>query len=115
MRSGEMRLALDTFDTVDEATHVYVATAWRPRWPRREMNFSEVMTLEWAHRLAPPPRVVTEEDRRQNRRRERRLDIAEMDEQAIATWCQQFPQDVLDEREFFAQRRMKRRAMKRRA
>ncbi|KAE8766489.1 t-complex protein 1 subunit eta [Hordeum vulgare] len=31
-----------------------------------------------------------------------------MDEHAMAEWRQQFPQDVLDEREFFTQRRMER-------
>ncbi|KAE8783316.1 t-complex protein 1 subunit eta [Hordeum vulgare] len=72
------------------------------------MNFPEVMTIEWAQNLASRPRVVTEEDRRRNRRQQRRLSIAEMDEHAMAEWRRQFPQDVLNEREFFVQRRAKR-------
>ncbi|KAE8769269.1 T-complex protein 1 subunit eta [Hordeum vulgare] len=76
--------------------------------PRREMNFPDAMMLEWAHNLAPHPRVVTEEHRRRIRRREHRLNIAEMNEHAMAEWCRQFPQDVLDEREFFTQMRTER-------
>ncbi|KAE8785236.1 Ethylene-responsive transcription factor CRF1 [Hordeum vulgare] len=68
------------------------------------------MTREWAQRLAPPLRVVTEEDRRQNWRWVRRLGFVEMDEHAMATWRQQFSQDVLDERALFAQRSAERRA-----
>ncbi|KAE8772393.1 hypothetical protein D1007_55602 [Hordeum vulgare] len=67
--SNDMRLGLGTFDTADQAARAYGTTAWRLQRPRREMNFLEVMTLEWAQRLWPPPRVVTEEDHRQNRRR----------------------------------------------
>ncbi|KAE8814667.1 Ethylene-responsive transcription factor CRF1 [Hordeum vulgare] len=52
----------------------------------------------------PRPRGVIEEDLRQNRRRECCLSIAEMDEHAMAEWRRQFPQDVLDEHEFFAER-----------
>ncbi|KAI4986855.1 hypothetical protein ZWY2020_019485 [Hordeum vulgare] len=72
------------------------------------MNFLELMTREWAQRLAPPRRVVTEEDHRQNRRRERHLGIAEMDEHVMTAWRQQFPHDVLEARAFFAQRRAER-------
>ncbi|KAE8785056.1 Ethylene-responsive transcription factor CRF1 [Hordeum vulgare] len=52
-----------------------------------------------------PTMVVTEEDRRRNRRWEHRLGIAEMDEHTMAEWHRQFPQDALDKRKFFAQRR----------
>ncbi|KAE8793093.1 Ethylene-responsive transcription factor CRF1 [Hordeum vulgare] len=105
IRSGDTRLGLGMFDTADDAAHAYDAAAWRLNRPRREMNFSEVMTLKWAHNLAPRPRVVTEEDRRRNQTRERLLSIAEMDEHVMTEWRRQFPQDVLHEREFFAQRR----------
>ncbi|KAE8816861.1 Ethylene-responsive transcription factor CRF1 [Hordeum vulgare] len=104
-----MRLVLIMFDTADEAARAYDATTWLLGRPHRDMNFPEAMTREWAQQLAPPPRVVTEEDRRPNWRRERRLDIAEMDEHALAAWRQQFPQDILDENAFFAQRRDRRR------
>ena len=53
-------------------------------------------------------RLITDEDRRGNRRREHRLGIAEMDEEAMALWRQQFPQDIINEREFYAQRRAER-------
>ncbi|KAE8767895.1 Ethylene-responsive transcription factor CRF1 [Hordeum vulgare] len=68
------------------------------------------MIRESAQRLAPSPRVVTENGLCRNRRRECRLGITEMDEHAIAEWRQQFSQDVLHERAFFAQRMEERRA-----
>ncbi|KAI5011707.1 hypothetical protein ZWY2020_013844 [Hordeum vulgare] len=105
-----MRLGLGTFDTADDAARAYDATVWRLNMPRREMNFTEMMTLEWAQHLAPRSRVVIEEDCCRNRRRECRLSIPEMEEHAMAEWRRQFPQDVLDEHEFFAQRRAERRA-----
>ncbi|KAE8808361.1 hypothetical protein D1007_15101 [Hordeum vulgare] len=64
IRSGEMRLDLGTFDNPEDAARAYGAPAWSLRRPRREMNFSEVMMLEWAQRLPSPPRLVTEEDHR---------------------------------------------------
>ncbi|KAE8808349.1 Ethylene-responsive transcription factor CRF1 [Hordeum vulgare] len=103
-----MRLGLDTYQTGHKAARAYDAAAWRLNRPRREMNFPEVMLLEWAQNLTPRLRVVTGEDRRWNRRCERRLSIAKMDEHAMAEWRRQFPHDVLDEREFFAQMRAKR-------
>ncbi|KAE8818844.1 Farnesyl pyrophosphate synthetase [Hordeum vulgare] len=47
-------------------------------------------------------KLQTDEDRRWNRRRERRLNIDEMDEHAMEAWHRQFPEDVFDERQFFA-------------
>ena len=67
-------------------------------------------TRERAQELAPLPRLSTDEDRRDNRRREHRISIAEMDEEAIALWSQHFPQDIINEREFYAQRRAERAA-----
>ena len=58
--------------------------------------------------LAPLPRLSTDEDRRDNRRREHRLSIVEMDEEAMALWRQRFPQDIINEREFYKQRRAER-------
>ena len=52
--------------------------------------------------------ACTDEDRRDNRRREHRLGIAEMDEEAMALWCQHFPWDIINDREFYAQRRAER-------
>ncbi|KAE8773714.1 hypothetical protein D1007_54019 [Hordeum vulgare] len=75
---GEMRLSLDT-----------------------EMNFPEVTMQE----LAPPPQLVTDEGRREKRRREHHLGVTEMDEEAMAVWRQRFPEDVINKREFYAERR----------
>ncbi|KAE8812149.1 hypothetical protein D1007_10992 [Hordeum vulgare] len=91
IRSNDMHLGLGTFETAHEAARAYDAAAWRLNKPRREMNFPEVMTMEWARNVAPHPRVVIEEDRRRNRRRERRLSIAEMDEPTMAECRRQFP------------------------
>ncbi|XP_073363579.1 uncharacterized protein [Aegilops tauschii subsp. strangulata] len=108
IQSGEMRLGLGTFDTAHEAARVYDAEAWCLRRHRREMNFPDVPTRERAQEFAPPPRLITNEDCRDNYRRERRLGIAEMDEEAMALWRQRFPHDVINEREFYAQRRAER-------
>ena len=76
----------------------------RLRWSHRTLNFPNVPAQE----LAPLQRLSTDEDRRDNRRREHRLDIAEMDEEAIELWRQHFPQDIINERKFYAQRRAER-------
>ena len=65
-------------------------------------------TRERAQELAPLPRLSTDEDRHDNRRQEHRLGITEMDEEAMALWRQHFPQDIINEREFYAQRRVER-------
>ena len=56
----------------------------------------------------PLPQLITDEDRCDNWRREHRLGITEMDEEAMALWRQHFPQDIINEREFYAQRRAER-------
>ena len=63
---------------------------------------------ERVQELAPLPRLITDEDRRDNRRREHRLGIAKMDEESIAPWRQRFLQDIINKREFYAQRRAER-------
>ncbi|XP_020152521.1 uncharacterized protein [Aegilops tauschii subsp. strangulata] len=84
IRSGEVRLGLGTFDTAHEAMR------------------------QRAQELAPPPRLITDEDCHKNWRRERRLSLTEMNEQAMALWCQRFPQDVINEQQLFVERRAKR-------
>ena len=74
------------------------------------MNFPNVPTRERVQELAPLPRLSTDEDRRDNRRREHRLGITEMDEEAMVLWCNRFPPDIINEREFYAQRRAERAA-----
>ena len=108
IRFRGMRLGLSNFDTANEANRMYDAAAWRLRWPHRTLNFPNVHTWEWAQELALLPRLSTDEDRRDNRRREHRLGIPEMDEEAMVLWSQHFPQDIINEREFYAQRRAER-------
>ena len=60
------------------------------------MNFPNVPTWERA------------QDRRNNQRWEHCLGIAEMDEEAMALWRQHFPHDIINEREFYEQRRAER-------
>ncbi|XBI77719.1 hypothetical protein VPH35_087542 [Triticum aestivum] len=108
IRLRGMRLGLGNFDTANEAARTYVVTAWRLRWPHRTLNFPNVPTRERAQELAPLSRLSTDEDRHDNRRREHHLGIAEMYEDAMALWRQHFPQDIINEREFYVQRRAKR-------
>ncbi|XP_040248366.1 uncharacterized protein [Aegilops tauschii subsp. strangulata] len=79
----EKRLILGTFDTAEEAD------------------------------LAPLPRLFTDEDRRVHRRRQRRLAIAEKDVEALVVWRGGFPQDIVDECQFYKQRRLERDARRR--
>ncbi|CAM0944834.1 unnamed protein product [Alopecurus aequalis] len=53
---------------------------------------------------------VTVEDRRHHRQRERRLLVADADEQAMAEWRRRFPEDVAAENAFWAQRQAERHA-----
>ena len=108
IRSGDVRLGLGTFDTTQEGARAYDAAAWRLRRSRWDMNFTDVATEERAQELAPFPRLITDEDRRKNRRRERRLSLAEMDKETMALWSHRFPQDIINEQQFFAGRRAER-------
>ncbi|XP_037445504.1 ethylene-responsive transcription factor ERF084-like [Triticum dicoccoides] len=103
-----MCLGLGNFDTANKAARAYDAATWHLRWPHRTLNFPNVPMRERAQELAPLPRLITDEDRRDNRRREHRLGIAEMDEESMKLWRQRFPQDIINEREFYAQRRAER-------
>ena len=72
------------------------------------MNFTDVPTRERAQELAPPPRLITDDERRKNRRQAHRLSLAEMDTEAMATWRQNFPQDIINEHQFLAEKRAER-------
>ncbi|KAE8801292.1 Ethylene-responsive transcription factor CRF1 [Hordeum vulgare] len=102
IRSGDMHLGIDTFEIAHEATCAYDAVAWRFPRPRRDMNFPDVPTQEWAQELTPPLQLVTEEDHRDNQRPKRRVGIAEIDEEAMTLWHQRFPQGVTNENAFWA-------------
>ncbi|XP_020168367.1 uncharacterized protein [Aegilops tauschii subsp. strangulata] len=102
---GGMRLRLGTFDTAQEGAHAYDAAAWRFLRSRQDTNFADVATRERTQELASFPRLLTEEDHRKHRRRQHRLRLAEMDKQAMALWSHCFPHDIINEEQFFAERR----------
>ncbi|KAE8793398.1 putative AP2 protein [Hordeum vulgare] len=60
IRSGDVRLSLDMFETSHEAARAYDAAAWRLGRPRAQMNFQDVYTPDHAQDLAPPPRLITD-------------------------------------------------------
>ncbi|KAM3354620.1 hypothetical protein ACQJBY_025372 [Aegilops geniculata] len=105
---GGLRLRLGTFDTAQEGARAYDAAACCLRQSRQDMNFTDVATRERAQELVPFPRLITNKDRRKNRRREHRLSLAEMDEEAMALWSHRFPQDIINEEQFFTERRAER-------
>ncbi|KAM3346443.1 hypothetical protein ACQJBY_020797 [Aegilops geniculata] len=74
------------------------------------MNFRDVYTREQVQVVAPPPRLIMDQDRAEHRRRQRRLLIAEEDERAMAEWRQRHPEDVANERAYWAERTARRRA-----
>ena len=108
IRFRGMRLGLGNFDTANDTALAYDAAGWRLRWPHRTLNFPNVPMRERVQELAPLPRLSTDEDPRDNRRREHRIGIAKMDGEAMALWRQHFPQDIINEREFYTQRRAER-------
>ena len=77
------------------------------------MNFPDVESLEEAEFLAPPPCLVDDEDRRRHRQVQRRIAIAECDEQLMRQWRAQFPNDADNTDAFFANLRAQRRSDRR--
>ena len=73
------------------------------------MNFLD-MSSQLAQDLTPLLRLVTDKDRRDHRRRQRRLAIAEMDVEAMVLWRERFPHDIVNEDQFYKQRRTEREA-----
>jgi hypothetical protein len=72
-----------------------------------------VESLEEAEFLAPPPHLVDDEDHRRHRQAQRRLAIAERNEQLMRQWRAQFPSDVIDEVVFFNEQRTRDRRCRR--
>jgi hypothetical protein len=89
---------------VEQAARAYDMVAWRLGRPRQELNFKYCASLEEAEFLASFDSLVTAE--------QRRLAIAQADERAMEAWAAAFPQDVLDQRSFYAQKNAERRAEK---
>ncbi|KAK1630300.1 hypothetical protein QYE76_004615 [Lolium multiflorum] len=113
IRAGGFRLTLGTYNTPELAARAYDAAAWRFRRPGHNMNFPDVESLEEAEFLAPPPCLVDDEDRRRHRQVQRRIAIAERDEQLMRQWRAQFPNDVDNTDAFFANLRAQRRSNRR--
>ncbi|XP_020189235.1 ethylene-responsive transcription factor ERF115-like [Aegilops tauschii subsp. strangulata] len=104
IRSDGVRLSLGTFETAHKAVRAYDAAAWRLSRQCSQMNFDDdAQTCEQAQELAPPPQLVTDGNRQEPHRQQRRVLIAEADEQAMAEWRQRYPQDVADEKGFTCQ------------
>ncbi|XP_048539958.1 ethylene-responsive transcription factor ABR1-like [Triticum urartu] len=110
IRSSDVRLGLGTFETAHGATRAYDAAAWRLERPPSQINFRNVYTREQAQAVAPPPRLIMDQNRAEHRRHQRRLLIAEEDERAMAECRQGHPEDVANERAYWAERTARRRA-----
>ncbi|KAK1677178.1 hypothetical protein QYE76_038026 [Lolium multiflorum] len=91
MRADGFRLTLGTYNTPELAARAYDVAAWRFRRLQRDMNFPDVESLEEAKFLAPAPCLVDDEDRRRPRQVQRRIAIAEHDEELMRQWRAQFP------------------------
>ncbi|XP_044359560.1 AP2/ERF and B3 domain-containing transcription repressor TEM1-like [Triticum aestivum] len=110
IRSGDVRLSLGSFRTAQEAARAYDAAAWRLERPHSQMNFRDVHTREQAQTVAPPPCLITDQDHADHVRLQRRLLIPEEDERAMAEWRLRHPEDVANERAYWAERTARRRA-----
>ncbi|CAM0880020.1 unnamed protein product [Alopecurus aequalis] len=99
IRTGQRRIVLGTYDTAHEAARAFDAAAWLHGRPRRQKNFlNDAQTAE----LAPPPVLNTVEERERQREVNKQLLVARHDERVMAEYHRRHPEDVEDERAFFA-------------
>jgi hypothetical protein len=84
------------------------------RRPQRDLNFPDVESLEEAEFLAPAPRLLDDKDRHRHRQAQRRLAVAERNEELTRQWRAKFPSDVIDEEVFFNELTMTQRRIDRR-
>jgi hypothetical protein len=110
LRAGGYQLTLGTYNTPKLAARAYDAAAWRFGRPQRDMNFSNVESLEEAEFLAPPLHLLTNDDPAHHRQEQLRLAIAEHDERLMQQLREEHPGDVQDEEVFYAAKRAERRA-----
>ncbi|XP_051185480.1 uncharacterized protein [Lolium perenne] len=111
-RTSGARLTLGTFATMEQAARAYGAAAWRLGRHHQQLNYKDCTSLEEAEFLAGFDNLVTAEQRLRRQQLQRRLAIAETDERTMEAWAATFPQDVLDEHAFYAQKKAERRANK---
>ncbi|XP_020177597.1 uncharacterized protein [Aegilops tauschii subsp. strangulata] len=108
IRSGDVRLGLGSFRSAHEARVRRGGVALGEAPVADELPGRLHARAGAARR--PPPRLSTDMDRADHARRQRRLLIAEEDELAMAEWRRRHPEDVTDERAYWAERTARRRA-----
>jgi hypothetical protein len=79
---------------------------------RQQLNLKDCKSLVEAEFLAGYDGLVIAEQRCRRKQLQRRLAIAQADERAMEAWVAAFPQDVIDERAFYAQKKAERRVEK---
>ncbi|KAK1693735.1 hypothetical protein QYE76_010432 [Lolium multiflorum] len=78
----------------------------------KKLNLKDCESLAEAKFLAGCDGLVIAEQRFLRKQLQRRLAIAQTDERVMEAWAAAFPQDVIDERAFYAQKKAERRAKK---